>query len=180
MNCGEFWRKKFTWKVYFLANTPLNLAKLLQKLIVFNYLVQYCTKFDEDGESGQICLTVIHARIRRNVSAEKFIAFIWQLKRANIIHRRRKNDGAIEKELPAAQVEVQIQVGLWSDPVERTPVCSQTEITGSGRKFERATVWMMVWRWSDQRSIWSKKSDHRRIRAHLSLIRGNFERNWVW
>ena len=39
---------------------------------------------------------------------------------------------------------------------------------------------IMVWRWSDQRSLWSGKSDHRRIRAHLGLIRGNFERNWVW
>ena len=31
-------------------------------------------------------------------------------------------------------------------------------------------VWTMVWRWSDQRSIWSKKSGHRRIRAQLGLI----------
>ena len=79
-----------------------------------------------------------------------------------------------------AQVEVQTQIGLWSDPVERTPLCSQTEITGSGRKFERTTVWTIVWTWSDKRSIWSDKSDHRRIRAHLGLIRTNFERNWVW
>ena len=28
----------------------------------------------------------------------------------------------------------------------------------------------MVWIWSGQRSIWSEKSDHRRIRAHLSLL----------
>ena len=28
----------------------------------------------------------------------------------------------------------------------------------------------MVWSWSDQGSIWSEKSDHRRIRAHLSLV----------
>ena len=50
---------------------------------------------------------------------------------------------------------------------------------------------IMVWRWSDQRSIWSKKSDHRRFRAHFCLIRGQFraqldliinvfKRNWVW
>ena len=31
-------------------------------------------------------------------------------------------------------------------------------------------VWTMVWRWSDHRSLWSEKSDHRRIRAHLGLI----------
>ena len=61
------------------------------------------------------------------------------------------------------QVEVQTQI-------ERTPLCSRTEITDSGRKFERTTVWTMVWSSSDQRSIWSEKSDHRRIRAHLSLI----------
>ena len=68
------------------------------------------------------------------------------------------------------QVEVQTQIGLCSDPVERTPVCFQTEITGSGRKFERTTVWAMVWRWSDQRSIWSDKSDQRRLRAQFGLI----------
>ena len=32
-------------------------------------------------------------------------------------------------------------------------------------------VWTMVWRWSDQRSIWSEKSDHRQIRAQLGLIK---------
>ena len=31
-------------------------------------------------------------------------------------------------------------------------------------------VWTMVWRWSDQRSIWSEKFDQRPIRAHLGLI----------
>ena len=74
------------------------------------------------------------------------------------------------KQLFATQVEVQTQTALWSDPIEPTPVCSQTEITGSGRRFERTRVWTMVWNWSGQRSIWSEKSDHRRIRAHLSLI----------
>ena len=49
------------------------------------------------------------------------------------------------------QVEVQTQNFSRSDPVECTPVCSQTEITGSGRNFERTIVWTMVWRWSDQR-----------------------------
>ena len=34
-------------------------------------------------------------------------------------------------------------------------------------------------RWSDQRSISSEKSDHRPIRAHMGLIRGDFERNYV-
>ena len=51
---------------------------------------------------------------------------------------------------------------------KRTPVCSQTEITGPGRKFERTKVWTMVWRWSDQRSVWSEKSDH-----------SGFEPTWV-
>ena len=92
--------------------------------------------------------------------------------------------------LDTSQVEVQTQVGLWSDPVERTPVCSQTKITGSGRKFESIRVWTMVWRWSDQRSIWSEKSDHGRFKrtwvwseATSSAIGSNhnlFERTWVW
>ena len=90
-----------------------------------------------------------------------------------------KDTVSFSDELYRSQVEVQTQIGLWSDPVERTPMCSQTKITGSGRKFERSTVWSMVWRWSDQRSIWSEESDHRQIRAHLVLIRGDFERNWV-
>ena len=68
------------------------------------------------------------------------------------------------------QAEVQTRIALQSDPIECTPVCSQTEITGSGQKLERTTVWTMVWSWSGQRSIWSEKSDHRRIRVHLSLI----------
>ena len=62
------------------------------------------------------------------------------------------------------------QIALKSDPTERTPACSQTEITGSGRKFERTTVSTMVWIRSGRRSIWSEKSHHKRIRAHLSLI----------
>ena len=63
------------------------------------------------------------------------------------------------------------QIALRSDPIERTPACSQTEITGSGQKFERTTVWTMVWSRSGRRSIWSEKSRRRRIRAHLSLIK---------
>ena len=87
----------------------------------------------------------------------------------------------------SAQVEVQTQIVLWSDPVERTSVCSQTEITGSGRKFERTTVWSMVWRWSDQSSFWSEKSGawsgDGLIRGPIglkSLIIGGFERTLVW
>ena len=72
--------------------------------------------------------------------------------------------------VPISQVEVQTQVALWSDPIERTPVCSQTEITGSGRKFERTKVRTMVWSWSVQRSNWSEKSDNKRIWAHMSVI----------
>ena len=49
-------------------------------------------------------------------------------------------------------------------------MCSQTENTGSERKFERTTVWTMVWRWSDQRSIWSEKSDQRQFRVQVGLI----------
>ena len=65
---------------------------------------------------------------------------------------------------------MQTQISLWSDPIERTSVFSQTEITGSGRKFEHTTGWTMFWNWIVQRSIWSEKSDHRCIRAHLSMI----------
>ena len=75
---------------------------------------------------------------------------------------------------------MQTHIALWSDPIESTPVCSQTEITGSGRKFEHSTIWTMVWSWSGQISNWSEKSDLRRIRAHLSLIINRFERSWVW
>ena len=56
-------------------------------------------------------------------------------------------------------VEVQSQFELWSDPLELTPVCSQTEITGSGQQFERKIVWAMVWFRSEQRSIRSGRSD---------------------
>ena len=49
-------------------------------------------------------------------------------------------------------------------------MCSQTEVTEFGRQFARTTVWTMVWSCSGQRSIWSEKSDHRRIRARLSLM----------
>ena len=31
-------------------------------------------------------------------------------------------------------------------------------------------IFTMVWRWSDQRSIWSEKSDQTRLRAQLGLI----------
>ena len=40
-----------------------------------------------------------------------------------------------------AQAEVQTQICLWSDPVERTPVCSQAEITGSGRSALQSGRW---------------------------------------
>ena len=90
-------------------------------------------------------------------------------------------------QLSAPQFEVQTEIGLRSDAVERTTVCSQTEITGSGRKFERTTVWTMVWRWSDQRWFWSEKSGpwsgNGLIRGQFglkSLIIGGFERIWVW
>ena len=85
-------------------------------------------------------------------------------------------------------VEVQSQFELWSDPLELTPVCSQTEITGSGQQFERKIVWAMVWFRSEQRSIRSGRSDQSPLRsersdqsvipAHLSLIRGRIERIW--
>ena len=84
-------------------------------------------------------------------------------------------------------VEVQTQIYSWSDTVERTPVCSQTKITGSGRNFERTTVWTMVWSRSDQWSIWSQKSEPWSGDALISgkfdlksLIIGEFERTWVW
>ena len=66
-------------------------------------------------------------------------------------------------------------------------MCSQTEITRSGWKFERTTVWTMVWRWSDQRLFGCEKSgpwsedDLIRIQIGLkSLIIGWFEGTWVW
>ena len=84
-------------------------------------------------------------------------------------------------------VEVQTQIYSWSDTVERTPVCSQTKTTGSGRNFEGTTVWTMVWRWSDQWSIWSQKSGPWSGDGLISgkfglkiLIVGEFERTWVW
>ena len=55
---------------------------------------------------------------------------------------------------------VQTQIELWSDPIDRTSLCSKTEITGSGKRFERTIVWTMVWFRSDQRSIRSGRSDH--------------------
>ena len=72
---------------------------------------------------------------------------------------------------------MQTHIALWSDPIKRTLVRSQTEITGSGRNFERNTVCTMFWSWSDQGSIWSEKSDHRRI---LESDHKRFERNGVW
>ena len=113
-----------------------------------------------------------HINAARNIESGKKRLMLQIL----IVHVKRYCE---KNPLTPSQVEVQTQIGLRSDPVERTPVCSQTEVTGSGRKFERTTVWSMIWRWSDQRSIWSEKSDHRRIRAHLGLIRADFERTWV-
>ena len=39
-----------------------------------------------------------------------------------------------------AKVEVQTQIELLSDPLERTSACSQTKITGSEQQFERKIV----------------------------------------
>ena len=110
---------------------------------------------------------------QKKITEENLEDTIFQYKRrSNTIVRNHLSDshqGTIKgnKLNETTQVEVQTQIGLWSDPDERIPVCYQTEITGSGRKFERTTVWTMVWRLSDQRSMCSENSDHRRIRAHL-------------
>ena len=97
-------------------------------------------------------------------------------------YRRRKSQEAVYDS--SSQVLVQTQTELWSDPIGRTPLRSQTEITGSGKRFERTIVWTMVWFclirgqfgldgliivflvwtmvWvrSGQRSIRSRRSDH--------------------
>ena len=65
----------------------------------------------------------------------------------------------------STQVEVQTQIELWSDRLDRTPLCSQTEITGSGQQFERKIVWAMVRFRSDQRSLQSGRSDHRSFQS---------------
>ena len=81
-----------------------------------------------------------------------------------------------------SQVEVQTQIGLWSDPVERTPMCSQTEITGSGRKLKA----LQSGRWSGFglirgqfgliiTSSSARGSDQKCFRTQLGLIRDNFE-----
>ena len=47
-----------------------------------------------------------------------------------------------------SQVEVQTQIDFWSDPVERTPVCSQTEIIwffGSSSALRSDHGLEMVW-----------------------------------
>ena len=77
------------------------------------------------------------------------------------------------------QVLVQTQIELWSDPIERTPLCSQTEITGSGKRFERTIVWTMVWFRSDQRSIRSGRSDHSLYSLDHGLGSVWSEVNWV-
>ena len=80
----------------------------------------------------------------------------------------------------ASQVLVQTQIELWSDPIERTPLCSQTEITGSGKRFERTIVWTMVWFWSDQRSVRSGRSDHSLYSLDHGLGSVWSEVNSVW
>ena len=76
--------------------------------------------------------------------------------------------------------QVEVEIELWSDAIERRPLCSQTKTTGSGKQFEGKIVWAMVWFRSDQRSIRPGMSDQRRIWAHLSLIRGRIDCTWVW
>ena len=67
-----------------------------------------------------------------------------------------------------SQVEVQTQIGLWSDPVERSPVCSQPKLQG----LERSSSALQSGRWSGDGLI--------RGRFGLkNLIIGGFERTWV-
>ena len=79
-----------------------------------------------------------------------------------------------------SQVLVQTQIELWSDPIERTPLCSQTGITGSGKRFERTIVWTMVWFLSDQKSIRSARSDHSLYSLDHGLGSVWSEVNSVW
>ena len=51
---------------------------------------------------------------------------------------------SINKLIKNTRVAVQTQTELWPDPLERTPVCFQTKITGSEQHFERKIVWAMV------------------------------------
>ena len=67
-----------------------------------------------------------------------------------------------------SQVAVQTQIGLWSEPVERTPVCSQTKLQG----LEGSLRALQSGRWSG----------YGLIRGHFglkSVIMGGFERTWV-
>ena len=90
--------------------------------------------------------------------------------------------------IQSTQVLVQTQIELWSDTIERTPLCSQAEITGSWKAVRAHNsldysivwtsdyglirgqfrlngliivfiVWTMVWVRSDQRSIRPGRSD---------------------
>ena len=81
--------------------------------------------------------------------------------------------------LGTSQVEVQTQIDFWSDPVERTPVCSQTKITGSFPNFERTTVWS----WSGDGLIRGHFGLESLIITSSSALGSDhkeFERNWVW
>ena len=69
----------------------------------------------------------------------------------------------------SSKVEVQAQIGLWSDPVQCTAVCSQTQITGSGK----SSSLLQSVRWSGDGLIRGQ------IGLKSLIIRG-FERTWVW
>ena len=93
-----------------------------------------------------------------------------------------------------SQAEVPDGSDLRSRPNSRHKVCLQTKITRSGIWFERTIVWSkvtLIWGWSHQRSVPDgyglirghfllEGFDRWRIQAHVSLIREDFERNWVW
>ena len=135
--------------------------------------------------------------IRSNSQSMKFIE--WDRK-LNLIFTKEKKfiteSNLCHKNGPS-QVEVQTQIDFWSDSVERTPVCSQTEITGSFRKFERITVWSwfgdglirghfglksLIIGGFERTFVWSEAtssaigSDHKCLQTQLGLIRDHFER----
>ena len=135
------------------VNTENSNEKLLRKPI---------TSYQKEEASHDFCKII--PKILRNSSFGQAITLT--------VHLMKKQCGLphVQHQIEITQVEVQTQIGVGSEPVEREPVCSQTEITGSGRNFERATVCTIVWRWSDQRSFWFEKSDQRRLPAQLGLI----------
>ena len=81
------------------------------------------------------------------------------------------------------QVEVPSGSDLWSDQVQRTRCVPRLKLQGLG--FVRVHNSMirghfgLGMAWSEVTSGW-EWSDQRRIQAHISLIREDFERNWVW